>query len=151
MITTTQISPESGDFLIMASDGLWDFLTNEQAVTLIGKWLKVNDPSSQLDSQPPLRDEKQILEERRRESRGGGKSPFKAAYTSTNCVEERNFVVKDDNAATHLARNALGGGNEDLLRGVLTVPPPFSRNLRQVSILSSDPLADGPLERQLQS
>lgn len=135
----------------MASDGLWDFLTNEQAVALIAKWLKVNDPSSSLDSEAPLRDEQQILEDRRRESRGGGKPPFKAAYTSMNYVEEKNFVVKDDNAATHLARNALGGGNEDLLRGVLTVPPPYSRNLRQVSILSFDPLADGPLERQIQS
>jgi len=142
VITTTQISPESGDFLIMASDGLWDFLTNEQAVALIGEWLKVNDPSTvpSPDSQTPLHDEQQIQEDRRRESRRGGKPPTKAAYTGVAYVDEKNFVVKDENAATHLARNALGGANEDLLRGLLTVPPPYSRNLRQVSILSFDHL-----------
>lgn len=153
MITTTQISPESGDFLIMASDGLWDFLTNEQAVDLVGKWLKVNDPSTvpSPDSQTPLRDEQQMQEDRRRDPRRGGKPPSRAAYTGVAYVDEKNFVVKDENAATHLARNALGGGNEDLLRGLLTVPPPYSRNLRQVSILSFETLAEGPSERQVQS
>lgn len=125
----------------MASDGLWDHLTNEQAVTLIGKWLKANDPSTvpSPDSSPPLRDEQQFLEDSRRESRRRRKPPPKVAYTNITYVDEKNFVVKDENAATHLARNALGGGNEDLLRGLLTVPPPYSRNLRQVLVFSSTP------------
>ena len=32
VVTTAKIEPESGDFLTMASDNLWDHLTNEQAV-----------------------------------------------------------------------------------------------------------------------
>ena len=132
VITTTEISSESGDFLIMASDGLWDQLTNEQAVDLVGRWLESHDPSIALPPPPhiPLRDNAQIVEDSRREARQRGKPPAQAAYTKLPYVVEKNFIVKDDNAATHLARNALGGANEDLLRGLLTVPPPYSRNLR---------------------
>ena len=32
---------------------------------------------------------------------------------------EKQFVVRDENAAAHLVRNALGGGDEDLLRGMV--------------------------------
>lgn len=131
-ITTTKIYPENGDFVIMASDGLWDQLTNKQAVDLVGRWLESHDPSTlPLPPAPlPFRDNAQIVHDARRESRQRGKPPTQAAYTKLNYIDEKNFVIKDDNAATHLARNALGGGNEDLLRGLLTVPPPFSRNLR---------------------
>ena len=116
----------------MASDGLWDQLTNEQAVKLVGKWLKHYDPSALPPPPPPLpiRDNAQIVQDSQRESRQRGKPPNKAAYTAITYVDEKNFIVKDENAATHLARNALGGSNEDVLRGLLTVPPPYSRNLR---------------------
>ena len=132
VITTTKVSPENGDFLIMASDGLWDHLTNEQAIALVGRWLKTYDPSTLPPPPPPLRflDNNQLLDDIQRESRRRGKPPSQTAYTEPAYADEKNFVVKDDNAATHLARNALGGANEDLLRGLLTVPPPFSRNLR---------------------
>jgi len=29
-----------GDFLVLASDGLWESLTNEEVVGLVGKWLE---------------------------------------------------------------------------------------------------------------
>ena len=37
-ITTTTI--QKGDFVVMASDGLWDCLTNEEVVGLVGGWLE---------------------------------------------------------------------------------------------------------------
>ena len=37
-ITTTTI--RKGDFVVMASDGLWDCLTNEEVVGLVGGWLE---------------------------------------------------------------------------------------------------------------
>ena len=33
--TTTKTEPENGDFLVMASDSLWDHLTNQQTVELV--------------------------------------------------------------------------------------------------------------------
>jgi pyruvate dehydrogenase phosphatase len=38
VITTTKIEPENGDFVVMASDGLWEILSNEEVVGLVGKW-----------------------------------------------------------------------------------------------------------------
>lgn len=32
-------------------------------------------------------------------------------------ANEKNFVVVDENAAAHLVRNALGGKDQELLRG----------------------------------
>lgn len=37
---TTFEGVKRGDFLILASDGLWDSLTNEEVVGLVGKWLE---------------------------------------------------------------------------------------------------------------
>ena len=31
---------EEGGFLVLASDGLWESLTNEEVVGLVGKWLE---------------------------------------------------------------------------------------------------------------
>lgn len=120
IITTTWVSPKDCDFLIMASDGLWDNLSSKQAVELVGQWLQTNDPSfSPAPVQlPPPRFygfERQLTEVRREPRQRGCPEPNKA-YTKDVWNSGKQFVIKDDNAATHLARNALGGGDEDLLR-----------------------------------
>lgn len=125
VITTTKIQPAKEDFVIMASDGLWDNLSSEQAVDLVGRWLKTHDTT-----RVPKR-----LEYDRNALWGAHdwelKEPDeKISYTSRPQSSPANFVVKDSNAATHLVRNALGGGDEDMLCGVLTAKPPFSRNVR---------------------
>ncbi len=40
VVTTTKIDPERGDFIVMATDGLWEMLTNEEVIGLVGKWLE---------------------------------------------------------------------------------------------------------------
>ena len=119
----------------MATDGLWDRLTNEQAVNLVGTWLQNYSPSveAQISSTPPpdIGDLEQERTNIQREARGRGKpEPQKAYPAQVARADAKHFTVKDNNAATHLVRNALGGSNEDMLRGLLTVPPPYSRNLR---------------------
>ena len=118
----------------MATDGLWDRLTNEQAVSLVGKWLQKHDPSIEAPVTPsPLPDARDYDQERedvKREAKARGHPEPQKAYTRITRADPQHFVVKDNNAATHLVRNALGGSNEDLLRGLLTVAAPFSRNLR---------------------
>ena len=118
----------------MATDGLWDKLTNEQAVSLVGKWLQSHDPSSGVPVPPisplDIRDFDQERDHIKKEAKIRGQPQPQKTYTQTTRADPQNFVVKDTNAAAHLVRNALGGGDEDLLRGLLTVAPPYSRNLR---------------------
>lgn len=124
VVTTTKIEPENGDFLIMASDGLWDRLTSEQAVELVSRWLKTHDVTKEMPApkEPNAIPVHGILNRRNPDP--------KMAYTDNQAADEKQFIVIDDNAATHLTRNALGGGNEDMLCGLLTVSSPYSRNVR---------------------
>lgn len=146
VITTTAISPEKRDFLIMASDGLWDKMTSDQAVELVGRWLETNDVTRPSDP-PDLTRSPSILDRRgsttRRTFSGSTRnddssSPADSSaakmktYAYEDRISEKNYIVKDSNAATHLARNALGGADEDRLCGLLTALPPLSRNLRYV-------------------
>jgi len=127
VITTTKIEPEKGDFLIMASDGLWDKLNNEQAVDLVGRWLNSHDPSHEVAG-PNLAQRPTVLAPRQASNK---RDPAEnKVYSYSESADEKDFVVADENAATHLVRNALGGGNEDMLCGMLTTGPPMSRNLR---------------------
>ncbi|RMZ89411.1 hypothetical protein DV736_g3356, partial [Chaetothyriales sp. CBS 134916] len=40
VVTSTQIDPSRRDFVVMATDGLWEMLTNEEAVGLVGQWIE---------------------------------------------------------------------------------------------------------------
>ena len=40
-------------------------------------------------------------------------------YTDMKYGDEKNWVVVDENAASHLARNAMGGGDEELFSGLV--------------------------------
>jgi pyruvate dehydrogenase phosphatase len=40
LITTTKILPEKGDFVVMASDALWEMLSNEEVIGLVGRWIE---------------------------------------------------------------------------------------------------------------
>ena len=118
VVTVTSIERGVPSFLVMASDGLWDFVSSQQAVDLTGKWLETPAP---------------------RTKKSEDSSPTPAAKAMNfgqlgddvpeRFVKERT-TVKDDNAAVHLVRNALGGNDQQLLAGRLAVEAPFSRNIR---------------------
>ena len=127
VITTTIIEPEKGDFVIMASDGLWDNLTSEQAVDLVGRWLKTHDPATEIKP-PNLTQAPAAMAEQQISARENPQG--RIAYAEIPPGDDDNFVVADENAATHLVRNALGGSNEDMLCGLLTPMPPLSRKVR---------------------
>ena len=126
VVTTMKIEPENGDFLIMASDGLWDCLTSEQAVDLVSRWLKTHDVTEKNSNSDSAQSNAIPVHEALNRRNPNPE----IAYTNIPAADEKQFVVVDDNAATHLTRNALGGGNEDMLCGLLTVSPPYSRNVR---------------------
>ncbi|KAF3938509.1 hypothetical protein ABW19_dt0206499 [Dactylella cylindrospora] len=86
---------KNGDFVILASDGLWDFLSSEDAVALIGRWT-----------------DKYLVD-----------SSSHQRKTKLTQSQEEMFVFEDDHAGVHLIRNALGGVREGRLQFTLSLPP----------------------------
>ncbi|KAL6856399.1 protein serine/threonine phosphatase 2C [Trichoderma novae-zelandiae] len=112
-VTTRKVG--SSDFVILASDGLWDVMSNEDAVTCVSRWLAA-----------------------RRERKPEEMEDIKfTAYTlddegfpSYKATPEY-FAIEDlDNAAVCLVKNALGGRRRGLFCGAMTVTTPTSRYMR---------------------
>ncbi|KAL8778642.1 MAG: hypothetical protein Q9213_007332 [Squamulea squamosa] len=123
-ISTTKIDPNDNGFLILASDGFWDYFSSEQAVELVGRWLETNDPSKSAKTERTadafdveFQDEalqKELVVRKPDDVPIRGRE-----YPKVKRGDERHWVVMDDNAATHLARNALGGADEDMFCGLV--------------------------------
>lgn len=119
VVTSRQIDLTRPTFLIMATDGLWDNVSSQQAVELTGRWLewqrgkgeKLTGSTSDAPQDPTFDfgDFGTKLEEK--------------------FVNERE-VREDKNAAVHLVRNSLGGAHHELLAGRLAFEPPFARYAR---------------------
>jgi pyruvate dehydrogenase phosphatase len=136
-ITTIEVKP--GDFLIMASAGIWNSLTSEEAVGLVGMWLDrgMYQPAERYYMQTATATQHaftpsspQIIHPRDLPVSLGAKDET-VMYRRWGV--EKRFVCVDINAAGHLARNALGGADGDLTDALLSVEPPRSRKLRFVT------------------
>ncbi len=103
-------------FLVMATDGLWDQLSSEEVVSLVGGYLtglKGIIPKSDLPSLIPTSSGKTIEGKEKRLKDNTG-----------------SWAFVDDNISTHLIRNAFGGGDDEQLRKLLSIPAPLARNYR---------------------
>ena len=140
VVTTTKIEPKNHDFVVMASDGLWEMLTNEEVVGLVGRWLdeqaaQNKKTSSQIaKSWLPswLSAQKKLPVDHANESTGSGgqRVPIRRQQWGLKDTMDEQFVIEDNNAATHLVRNALGGKDTDQVCALLTLPSPYSRRYR---------------------
>lgn len=135
VVTTTKIEPENGDFVVMATDGLWEMLTNEEVVGLVGKWIeeqKAVKGSGWLGGWfGGKKPEILPVEGDDKADAGGQRAPIRVRQWGVKTEDER-FVCEDKNVATHIVRNALGGKNTDMLCALLTLPSPYSRRYRFV-------------------
>ncbi|KAI1801885.1 protein serine/threonine phosphatase 2C [Daldinia bambusicola] len=115
LVSTTKI-PESGpSFLILATDGLWDAMTSEQAVDLVGRWVEWQAQGQGKPVKPKKAgDFGEVVLGRKQQCR----------------FEEEKLTLQDNNAAVHLVRNGLGGGDEKMVQGALTFRYPNSRDIR---------------------
>lgn len=146
------------DFLIMASDGLWDNMSNEDAVTCVSQWLEKFTPDAFIAEQ--MEQEKGFFSSlsdifRRKPTPSTQPShPSKDKEKGTRFldaasrdeddetyfdptekslkwkVSPKHFVVEDDHAGVHLIKNALGGRRRELYCGIMSIQPPLSRNVR---------------------
>ncbi|KAI1085634.1 protein serine/threonine phosphatase 2C [Whalleya microplaca] len=112
-VSTTTIPDAQPSFLILATDGLWDTMSSAQAVDLVGRWVDWRADPKAKPVMPQGRFEPTVL---------GWKQQCR--------YEERKATVRDANAAVHLVRNGLGGGDEEMVKGALTFRSPNSRDIR---------------------
>ena len=138
VVTTTRVEPENGDFVVLATDGLWEMLTNEEVVGLVGRWIEKQQGTS--SGSGPIawaksfagRPEKTLPVERSHEAVKGAegqRTPIRQQQWSVTESDER-FVVEDKNVATHIVRNALGGRDRDMVCSLLSLVSPYSRRYR---------------------
>ena len=120
--------PARSDFMIMASDGLWDRISSEHAVECVARYLEAkvrgngsvkNDP--RLLANPPVFPQTLALDPGVEVDVENGKDvDWKAT--------PEYFAIEDENAAVCLARNAMGGSRRGLFLGILAAAGPMSRN-----------------------
>ncbi|KAL2820417.1 phosphatase 2C-like domain-containing protein [Aspergillus granulosus] len=136
VVTSTKIEAGRAAFVILATDGLWDFMRSEQAVQLVGGWL-----DAQVTGRTVVGRVAPAFNE-----------PFDFAHLDKEGVPwgftEGRTTIQDSNAAVHLMRNALGGSHHELIAGRLAFEPPHSRRVRddttvQVVFFNMGSLAGG--------
>ncbi|CAL3972134.1 unnamed protein product [Diplocarpon coronariae] len=134
VVTTTKIQPEKGDFVVMATDGLWEMLTNEEVVGLVGQWIEKKSGESNTSSWAKIFSQQKGLPVEQGNKKGGimdgQKTPIRQQQWGVKEGETGRFLVEDQNVATHLVRNALGGKDKDMVCALLTLPAPYSRRYR---------------------
>ncbi|KAF4996305.1 hypothetical protein FGRMN_4556 [Fusarium graminum] len=107
-VTTRKTQTE--DFVIMGSDGLWDMISNEDAVTCVSRWLIAK--------------------------KNGKPEPFKETKfegrldDGWKATPEHQVIEDLDNAAVCLVKNAFGGSRRGLFLGAMTTYSPMSREVR---------------------
>ncbi|KAG6903410.1 hypothetical protein C0995_005433 [Termitomyces sp. Mi166 len=109
--------PGAPRFLVLATDGLWDELSSEDVVSLVGghlAGLKGTISKSDLSALVPTSSGYLGIDgkQKRKEDTSG------------------SWAFTDENVGAHLIRNAFGGGDETRLRRLLSIPAPYSRRYR---------------------
>ncbi|KAM0742123.1 hypothetical protein ACQRIT_002300 [Beauveria bassiana] len=103
------------DFVIMGSDGLWEAISNENAVECISRWLAAR------------REGRQETVAESHESRYDVNEDGSLSRTA----RAADFAIEDlDNAAVCLLKNVLGGRHRYMVAGALTATEPMSRRVR---------------------
>ncbi|CAG8772469.1 8523_t:CDS:2, partial [Acaulospora morrowiae] len=97
-----EVGPDD-KFLVLATDGLWERLSNAEVVELVGLLI---------------------------EGKRNGKDVSDGLKELDTNESKKKFAFVDENASTHLIRNALGGAAEDVLCAMLSLPSPMSRRWR---------------------
>lgn len=113
----SSVSKSGLRFVVLATDGLWDELSSEDVVALVGGHLAGLSgvvPKAELPKLVP--------------TAGGTTVEGKEKRRKSDTSGAWAFV--DANVSTHLIRNALGGGDDARLRQLLSIPAGLSRNYR---------------------
>ncbi|KZT11180.1 protein serine/threonine phosphatase 2C [Laetiporus sulphureus 93-53] len=105
-VTSFEVKP--GDFLILGTEGLWECLTNEEVVGLVGIWLKKQSGGVTESASSPSVKSQPIASQEPPVNFDGDTEDASVRYRQAGA--QKQFVNVDHNAATHLLRNALASG-----------------------------------------
>ncbi|TBU33131.1 protein serine/threonine phosphatase 2C [Dichomitus squalens] len=109
-------------FVVLATDGLWDELSNEEVVALVGGHLSGVRGTVPKSALPGL--------VRTSTGAAGVDGKDKAGRGRQPAEKQGAWAFEDDNLSAHLIRNALGGGDVEHLRKLASIPAPYSRRFR---------------------
>jgi pyruvate dehydrogenase phosphatase len=131
-ITETKINrshnASESDFLILASDGLWDRISSDHAVECVQQYLAARTRGNgSVKNDPVLRANPPVF------------APQTGLEPGVTCDAETGegvdwqatpeyFAIEDENAAVCLARNAMGGTRRGLFMGLLSLVGPRARS-----------------------
>jgi pyruvate dehydrogenase phosphatase len=136
-VTTTKINPERGDFLVLGSDGVFEMLTNEELVGLVAQWIEIKMPDNssmaiKSHDSPGVFQKLFGLSKKERstvEDVSSNKDAQKQVIRRAAGAHPA-FTVQDENVATHIIRNALGGADQEQVSMLISIPAPLSRRYR---------------------
>lgn len=125
-------------FIVMATDGLWDLLNNDQVGALVAGHLA--DVKGSVDA--GTLQERFLASAASASASASSLSPSTAAANSSphaptasdsgdpQSPPQPAFSFQDENISTHLIRNALGGADKHRVNALLAIPAPDSRRYR---------------------
>ncbi|ODV59056.1 type 2C protein phosphatase PTC5 [Ascoidea rubescens DSM 1968] len=155
VIQSKKIDPKTHKFLVLATDGLYELLSNEEIAGLVIRWMQRKNfnniqssvsksnsssasklgwnllhPFSSNTSAENIKQLPNVTDVTDKEQSAFLKPPFRSK--SDNKLQNEIFL-DDENCATHLIRNALTNCNTkniDQGKMLLSVPSPWSRRYR---------------------
>ncbi|MCO5589659.1 hypothetical protein L7F22_043627 [Adiantum nelumboides] len=121
-------------FIIMATDGLWDDISNQDAVGLVATHLsgfRGTLDAAELQARCYTANNKSVTAGEGTQTDHIDKSAQETKNKHPLLKDKLSrYVFEDDNLATHLTRNALGGANRERVASLLAIPAPHSRRYR---------------------
>ncbi|KAJ3515472.1 hypothetical protein NLJ89_g1739 [Agrocybe chaxingu] len=139
---------QRGDFVVVGSEGLWGSLDSEQVIGLVGKWLEergVRELTRSSDgtvrevfvSPAGTKDPKDLQESTFSPDElpvvyPKGYEDTTRRYTSWKTQKRFLSLPKDENVASHIVRNALGGADRDLAEALYQIRGERGKELRWV-------------------
>ncbi|KAF2868553.1 phosphatase 2C-like domain-containing protein [Massariosphaeria phaeospora] len=128
--TTTANNAHKSDFMILASDGLWDRMSSEHAVSCVSSYLTAKSRGGGLVGNDPQLTPAHFTAQSVSQLDAGVTVDVEAGRQVSWRATPEYFAIEDENAAVCLTRNALGGSRRGLWFGVLETPPPRARMAR---------------------
>ncbi|KAJ3513857.1 hypothetical protein NLJ89_g2721 [Agrocybe chaxingu] len=142
---------QRGDFVVLASEGFWESLGSEEVVGLVGQWLEQRGMRERVGEHevilPPSAEnptefvvacsmlrETTFLPSELPVVFPAGYEDRTTKYKSWNVEKRFISVPHDQNAASHLMRNALGGADRDVTEALYQIGGQRGMELRVAEI-----------------
>lgn len=126
VVTTAKVN-DNTKFMVLASDGLFELLSNAEIAALVVKWMEKHSGDTKVKS---LSFKKQLPKVKDLSTDSESQRPA-FRYRKDQSLENMSYFLEDANVATHLIRNALSaGGQNEYVSTLVSIPAPMSRKYR---------------------